>query len=159
MRNFRFSLEAVATIRRHEEQGALDRFAHASLLHRQALDRLAEVQRELDATLEARRHPVETLAIHWAQHQAWQTALEVRAKKQSETVSTTLRALNEANRALMVARQRREAVEKVRVGRKVVHDAEMRRQEQKALDELVHRRTLAQGLLNEAGDGIVGLAP
>ena len=159
MKQFRFSLEAVATIRRHEEQAALDRFARASLTHRQALDRLAEAQGELDATLESRHIPSESLAVHWAQQQAWQASLELRVKQLAEKVSATLRSLNETNRELMVSRQRREAVEKVRAGRKVRHDSDLRRLEQKALDELVSRRTMAQGLLNEAGDGIVGLAP
>jgi flagellar export protein FliJ len=158
MKAFRFSLEAVATMRRHAEQGALEQYARALLAHRKAVERLAGTQAELDAAMEARRAAGSRTAAEYARGQAWQSHLEHLVADQTTEVGATLRGVNEANRLLMVARQRREVVEKVRQRRKAVYEAELRRLEQKALDEMTGHASLAQGLLNLVPEGSVGLS-
>ena len=159
MRQFRFSLEAVATMRRHAEQVAVEVFSHAGREHRVAVGRFDAVQAELDQAMHTRRAQVARPASEWARAQAWQSVLEGRAKEAAANVASAHRVLSDANRGLMLARQRREAVEKLRTSRRSRYDQEVRRAEQKVLDEVTRRETLAQGMLNVGVEGSVGLGP
>ena len=49
MKAFRFTLEAVRTLRQRQEQEAQEQYAQALLARQQALNRLDAVQRELNA--------------------------------------------------------------------------------------------------------------
>ena len=145
-------------MRRHAEQGAMEHYARALLAHRKAVERLARTQAELDAAMDFRRASVSRTAAELARAQAWQAHLEHLVADHTTEVGATLRGVNEANRLMMVARQRREAVEKVRATRKAAYQAELRRFEQKALDEMSGHASLAQGLLNLVPEGSAGLS-
>ena len=156
MKRFHFSLEAVATIRRHQEQLALDHYHQTAEAHRQEERALVAVRTELEGVMANRRSLRPMAAGEWAQQQTWQQVLEQKALDQSGRVVSAKRLMDEAAIALREARQRREMVEKVREGRRARFDAEVRRLEQKALDELVPRGGLAQSLLETGTSGSPG---
>ncbi|MBL9167223.1 MAG: flagellar export protein FliJ [Verrucomicrobiales bacterium] len=149
MKRFRFSLEAVATIRHHEEDQARQRFAEATRAHRAGVDRLEKTQQELAATMEERRASTARSATDHRQLQEWQNTLQQRVERQTEELKPLAKAVQQANQDLMLARQRHEAVEKIRSQRMSRHEQEGLKAEQKILDDLANRETLAQGLLKE----------
>ncbi len=146
-------------MRRHSEQLALEAFSRAVQAHLEAVRRLESIQRELDRAMQVRRACTSRPASDWSHDQAWQAILEGRLRDQSNAVASALHLLNEANRALMLARQGREGVEKLRARRRLHWEQEGRRAEQKVLDEVSRRETLAQGLLGVGSDGSAGLEP
>lgn len=148
MKRFKFTLEAVATLRRHAEQLALERFAQANLRHQQAIQELDQAQKEWERAASPTELKKHHTAGEWAQAQAWQVVLRQRIEAKNARVSETLRALEEANKLLTKSRQEREAVERVRKSRATQHEVELRRWEQKVLDELAQNQGMAQGLLN-----------
>lgn len=149
MKRFRFSLEAVATIRHHEEDQARQKFAEATRIHRAGLERLEQTYRELASTMEERRSATPRTATEHHQLQEWQNTLQQRVEKQKEELKPLALAVHQTNQELMIARQRHEAVEKIRSQRLSRHEQEGLKAEQKILDDLANRETLAQGLLRE----------
>lgn len=149
MKRFRFSLEAVATIRHHQEDQARQKFAEATRIHREAMARLEKTQSELAATMDERRAPTPRSATEHCQLQEWQHVLQQRVETQTKEIKQLAFAVHQTNQELMLARQRHEAVEKIRNQRLARHEQEGLKAEQKILDDLANRETLAQGLLRE----------
>ena len=151
MKRFRFSLEAVAIIRHHEEEQARQKFAAATRTHREGLDHLDRLEHELETVMAERRSSTPRHAADFRQLQEWQSLLQQKVEQQARVVQKLAQAVDQANQELRNARQRREAVEKIRSHRLAHHEQEQLKVEQKMLDDLANRSGLARGLLNETG--------
>jgi flagellar FliJ protein len=152
MKRFKFSLESLLVLRQREEQAALEEYSRALLERDRAMSRVAAAETELAQTWSALRNemadgcPAAKIAYarsYCREVEETKTQCE-RALQQAELK------LNQANRKMVLALQSREAVEKFRDRQREGYDREMRREEQKLIDDLVSSR-LAQSLAMQAG--------
>ena len=150
MKKFRFTLQAVRTLRQRAEQVALEHYAQALLAHRQALDKLEAVQRELQSLWAQWQEKLSggLPAIQLAQLQAYVRTVQERQQEGEKAVAASLRRVNHQSKELLRARQQREVVERHFEQRKQRYDRELEAAEQKLLDELAGQGGLAQTLLN-----------
>lgn len=142
MKRFRFSLQAVHTLRQRLEQVALEAYSQTLLRRQQVLARLQAIDFGLE--------------LAWAALRTWQTqdmaAAELRAAHEfcallSEQKKETAGQLREAQqlvdvawKKLVLARQRREGVEKYRQRQWAAYQVAAQREDQKLLDEVAQRR-------------------
>jgi flagellar export protein FliJ len=142
MKRFQFKLQAALTLRQREEQAALERYARA-ILHRQlCAARLAEVEMELS---EARRQWLNALAdgvpaVRAAQTLAYSHVLEERKRQAEQTLELAEIDLNRSSRAMLQARQQREAVESLQDRQRKRYDRHLLDEERKLLEDLSQRR-------------------
>lgn len=141
MKRFRYSLEAVRTVREHRERAAIEEYGRAAMAHRQAMAFLAQEER----CLEALRAEIQVQAANgiggaeFARMREGYQALEVRRRRQEELVARTLSTLTRATENCTKARQDREVVEKHYHQRKARHAHHQRVEDLKFLDELGSR--------------------
>ncbi len=147
MKPFRFTLNAVRSLRERQEQQALDGYAKASLAHQQALSRMAIAQHDLEAAwTEARRKLAAGVpAPQIAQLQAYTRSVESRRKVCEESVAQSLCALNQAWQKFSTARQQREVMDRYHKTQKAQHDRLMQAEEFKMLDEIAARHAAVSG--------------
>jgi flagellar export protein FliJ len=142
MKAFRFTLEAVQTVRHRQEQQAMETYVHALLARQQVLDRL-EMARE-----RIRRNQQEIVrllaapcaAAQLAQAGQFERALE---KQQADLVAALAQAERRVQatfQAMLAARQRRKMVESFRAKQYARHQRAEWREEQKVTDDLASRR-------------------
>ena len=154
MKRFQFSLESVATLRRHQEQRALEAFSQASAQHRTAGDQLARFLQEQDDLCRSRPFEVAQGAVVLLQQAAWHDVLAARIAEQVRLVQVRLQAALEAKHRWMLARQATEGLAKLKDQRIALHRESLLAEEQRALDELSGDESLARGLLRVQGDEI-----
>jgi flagellar export protein FliJ len=142
MKAFRFSLEAVQTLRHRQEQQAMEQYVRALLARQQALDQLEIIrervrrnQQELSRLLSAGC----TAAVA-AQVQLFERSLEKQQADRVASLAMTERRVNAAFQAMLVARQKRKMVESYRNKQAALHQRAEAREEQKLLDDLAARR-------------------
>ena len=141
MKHFRFTLQALLTVRQREERDALEFYARELQARQHALDALADSENDLALAWEdLRTQMVEGGPIAGlVQRQGHCQHLgEIRERN----VTAVTRAENAANLALLAvvaARQNREVVEKFLEHQRKNYQRECNREEQKILDELAHR--------------------
>ncbi|HUD49571.1 MAG TPA: flagellar export protein FliJ [Candidatus Baltobacteraceae bacterium] len=145
MKPFRFTLEAVRTLRQRHEQNAMELFAQALLARQQTLDRLEAIRRELtEGWQELRGQLAKGCTASQAAHaHDYHRTL---AKRRDETIvalGVAERRVNAALQAMLAARQQREIVDKSCERQKARHLREQFRAEQKLLDDLAGRRSLS----------------
>lgn len=143
MKPFHFTLEAVGTLRRRQEQKAMEQYAQCLIARRQALDALEAAEHELSVCWQDLRN---RMAEGWtaseaAQAHAYQRSLGKRRDECVAALETAERRVNTALRGMLHARQQREIVDKCFDKQKAQHQRELARGEQKFLDELAGRRT------------------
>jgi flagellar export protein FliJ len=142
MKAFRFTLEAVQTVRHRQEQQAMETYVHALLARQQVLDRLEAMrerirrnQQEINRLLAA---PCAAAQLAQAGH--YECSLE---RQQADLVVALALAERRAQttfQAMLAARQRRKMVESYRARQLTRHQRAEWREEQKLTDDLASRR-------------------
>jgi flagellar export protein FliJ len=145
MKRFRFTLQAVLTLRQREEQAAQERYARALLQRQLAAQQLALAEEQLlRAQADQRRllNGASTAAKLATAHALVRAAGE-RHDHGVATLQHAERAAQQSLQAMLAARRAREAVERFQSQQRRRHDAATQREEQKLLDEFSRRLPLA----------------
>jgi flagellar export protein FliJ len=142
MKPFRFTLEALGTLRRRQEQKAMELYAQTLLVRSQALNALDKAGRELNAFWEDLRGQLSRgcAAEEVARAHDYQRSLVQRRQECAAALETAERRVNAALQGMLQARQQREIVDKCFEKQKTAHQREQARGEQKFLDDLAGRR-------------------
>jgi flagellar export protein FliJ len=142
MKSFRFTLEAVRTLRQRQEQNALEQYAQSLLLRQQAVKKLEAVQHELNVCMQELRGQLAAgcTAAQAAQAHDYQRSLARRRDECTVALGTAERCVNAAMQAMLHARRQREVVDKFFDKQKLGHLRGLARSEQKMLDDLAGRR-------------------
>lgn len=155
MKRFRFSLEAVMTLRRGQHEQALEALGRASRRHQEAIGAWRDALAEFEKHLELRRSRSDASGPDRLRDHEWQTLLEGRLEARRQDVEKEQRALMQQHEALALARQALEIIEKVRDRRRTHHQEEALKEEQKLLDEMGLRSVMAQGLLRGQDESVL----
>ena len=142
MKKFRFTLQALRTLRQREEQLALEQYALAIAARRLAADRLNTAQQHCEAGWQARRQRLASgiSAGDLAHMQAHCLTLEELKKECDAALQQTQLIVDEKWEKLIAARQAREAVDKYFARQRLRYDRAWQREEQKTLDDIGQRR-------------------
>jgi flagellar export protein FliJ len=145
MKTFRFTLEAVRTVRQRRENEALEIYARALLARQQVLDMLEAITQRIGEDFAQMRRLLTggCTAEQAAQAQKYHASLE---KMRDDCVATLGQAelrVNASSQAMLTARQQREIVDVYREKQQAVHQRAASREEQKTLDEFATRRVTA----------------
>lgn len=154
MKPFKFSLEAVATTRRRREQAALENYAQALLARQSARAQLDALQQNLDGVWSRLRQTLESGCSASAVTRLRQESyfLEEERKLREEALAQAELAVSQALQQMLAARKQREAVEKVRVKKRMEYDRDVQRDTQKFLDELATQRATPASAWRSAAD-------
>ena len=138
MKAFRFRLQAVLTLREQAEQSAQQRCALAYEAVRRATARLQSIDTEIAATDESRRAELAagTRADRLEHAGSYAVLLQERRVRLVKELSETQQQAEAARQQLLLASQRREALERLRARQRRLSDYGAARAEQKVLDEL-----------------------
>ena len=144
MRPFRFSLQAVLTVRLNRESKALEAFAKAQAAFEAIAANFRLIQKEIDETLGQRRDALKTAASSEAVQQMQQglRALKEAAQRCQAELQKAQAILDEKSSVLLEARRDREVVDKVRQKQLARHQLKAARDEQKAHDELATLKSM-----------------
>jgi flagellar export protein FliJ len=142
MKPFQFKLQAVLTLRQRAEQTALVRYSRAIERRRTAADQLAETE---IALAEARRQWLHAMAegcpaVRAAQMLDFCHLLEERKQQSEHTLHAADLELNDSSQLMLLARQQREAVEKFLARLRDRYERQLRIEERKLIDDLIHGR-------------------
>jgi flagellar export protein FliJ len=142
MKSFRFTLEALGTLRQRQEQKAMEQYAQSLIARRQAVDGLEAAEHDLSACWQDWRDRLAggCAAAEAAQAHAYQRSLAQRRDECALALETAERRVNAALHGMLLARQQREIVDKCFDKQKARHRREEARGEQKFLDDLAGRR-------------------
>jgi flagellar export protein FliJ len=145
MKAFRFTLEAVRTLRQRQEQEALETYARALLARQQVLDLLADMDQHIVRDFVQMRQLLagRCTAARAAQAQNFHASLEKKRDDCVAALGQAERRVNAASQAMLAARQQREMVDVYREKQHAVHQRLGLREEQKILDEFAIRRVTA----------------
>jgi flagellar export protein FliJ len=155
MKPFRFSLQSLRVLREQKEQLAQQRFADALHACEEAAFQLHLASEELAAGWTSLCQDLSTgvPATKLMRTRAWCSVLEQRQKERAVTLQTARRAMDTAWREMMNAARDREVLDSYHDKCRRAYDREAQREEQKRLDELGVRRSVASSRmpgLNEA---------
>ncbi len=144
MKPFRFTLQAVKTLRQRQEQKAMEQYARDLHAQRLAVDRLSQVQGELETAWCDWNNAVAEgcSAAVLAQTQAYFQTVEVRRQRSLDHVRECERHVQEALDGMLRSRRDREAADSFFDAQKAVYDRALDRDERKTLDEMAQRRTV-----------------
>jgi flagellar export protein FliJ len=142
MKAFRFTLEAVRTIRQRQENEALEFYARALLARQHALDSLEAIHRLIGDDFARTRQllALGCTAAQAAQAQNYHRSLERMREDAVAALEQAERRVKAASQAMLTARQQREIVDIYREKQQAVHQRAELREEQKTLDEFANRR-------------------
>jgi flagellar export protein FliJ len=154
MKAFRYTLEAVRTVRQRQERDALENYARALLIRRRALDVLEEVDESIGRDYAQMRRLLagRCTAAQAAQAQAYHRSLETKRDGCLATLGRAERGVNAACKAMLAARQHREMVDVFRQKQHAVYQRKEFREEQKILDEFAIRRVTALNSVHSQSD-------
>ena len=149
MKPFRFTLEAVRTLRQRQEQLAMEQYAQLLAARQQILLRLDTIQMELqDCWRQLGRQLAQSCpASQAAQAHDYQRLLAQRRDEAIEALGAAERRVHAALQVMLAARQQREIVDKSCDKQKAHHLRHQSRREQKLMDDLAGRRSGAHLLL------------
>jgi flagellar export protein FliJ len=147
MKAFRFTLEAVRTIRQRQENEALEFYARALLSRQHALASLEAIHHRIAEDFARMRQLLAggCTAAQAAQAQNYHRSLEKMREEAVGALEQAERRVNAASQAMLIARQQREIVDVYREKQQAVHQRAELREEQKTLDEFALRRVSAPG--------------
>jgi flagellar biosynthesis chaperone FliJ len=142
MKRFESKLQAVLAVRQRAEQKALEIYSLALKARQNAARAVAEAELAL---AEARRLWLNQMtdgcaALRVAQSLAFCHLLEARKAQCDLEAQHVELEVQDASRAMLQARQQREAVETYLSGQRARHDREMQKEELKSLEELIQHR-------------------
>jgi flagellar export protein FliJ len=142
MKRFHFTLEALGTLRKRQEQRAMDAYAQSLASRTLVQERLAAVRRDLEACwLESRaRLRDNCAATEMAQIHAYQQSLALREEAEKNSLALAEQRVDAALDVMLHARRQREIVDKFFEKQKALHRRELAQGEQKFLDDLAGRR-------------------
>jgi flagellar export protein FliJ len=145
MKAFRFTLEAVRTLRQRQEQEALETYARALLARQQVLESLEDMNQRIvrDYAHMRQLRAGRCTAAQAAQAQNFHASLEKKRDDCLAALGQAERQVNAASHAMLAARQQREMVDVYREKQHAVHQRLELREEQKILDEFAIRRVTA----------------
>ena len=138
MKPFRFTLQAVLTVRLHRETRALEAFAFAQAAFEKIAARFRQIQKEIEDALRCRRDALKSAASSEdvQQMQRGLRALQDTSQRCQVELEKAQSILEEKSRVLLEVRQEREVVEKVYQKQLARHRLQAARMEQKTLDDL-----------------------
>lgn len=142
MKAFRFTLEAVRTVRQRRENEALEKFAQALLARQVVLDLLESIDERIgQSRAQIRKLLTEGCGASQAS-QAYDchSTLEKRREECVAALGQAERRVNAASQAMLIARQQREIVDIYCDKQKARYLRLEMREEQKILDEFATRR-------------------
>ena len=144
MKPFKYSMQAVRTLREQQEQTALHDYGRALRAAEQATEKLASVQQELEAVWAElqNRFADHGTAEDLARLQAYSQTVEQRRAEGERAVQIARHKVRENFVKLVAARQAAAVLDKHFENQKWHHQREQRRHEQKMLDDLAGRRNL-----------------
>jgi len=145
MKSFRFSLEAVRTLRQRQEQEALENYSRALLSRQQVLELLENMDQCIGRDFAQMRELLGAgcTAAHASQAQSFHALLEKKRDECLAALGQAERQVNAACHAMLAARQQREMVDIYREKQHAVHQRLGMREEQKIMDEFAIRRVTA----------------
>jgi len=143
MKAFRFTLEAVRTLRLRQENDALEQYARTLAVRQRAINALEAVREKINAHwAEMRRRLAAGGAASEARRlQEYQNVLETRQQECAAGLRAAERGVNLASQAMLLARQQREVVDAYRDKQVTRHQRLENREEQKISDEFAARRS------------------
>lgn len=156
MKAFRFSLQAVHTLRQRQEQAALELYAQALRARQQAADNWKKAQQECQLAWRHRQNLLSSgsMAVHIAQSQAHVVVMETRCRECETALHVAQEVAAKHWRLLLEARRKREAVDRFRDRQRGLYEKACGREEQKMLDELGVRRSMAGYVMKETREDI-----
>jgi flagellar export protein FliJ len=142
MRAFQFTLEALGTLRRRQEQNAMDQYVQSLIDRRKAIEQLEGAEATLNASWRQWRQQLAAgcSAAEAAQAVVYQRSLAQRRDECKGALENAERRVNTALNAMVQARRQREIVDKCFDKQKARYEREVARGEQKFIDELASRR-------------------
>jgi flagellar export protein FliJ len=145
MKAFRFTLEAVRTLRQRQEREALEAYIGALLARQQALQLLEDIDQSIarDYALMRQLRAGGCTGAQATQAQNYHCSLEITRDDRVAALGEAERRVNDASKAMLVARRQREMVEVYREKQQAVHQRLEWREEQKIMDEFAIRRVTA----------------
>lgn len=145
MKTFRFTLEAVRTVRQRQENAALEQYARALVARQQAFDALDTIEEQItrDNTQWQELLAAGCNAAQAAQAQQYHRSLEKRLEESILALNAAERRVNAASNTMLAARQQREIVDVYREKQLARHQRLTMREEQKNLDEFAGRRAIS----------------
>lgn len=148
MKRFVFTLEAVATLRRHELERAAVALEAAAAAVRRTEAELASLHAGLSGSALSRAGGVCLPAADLARQATWESVLRERIVQVRSVLETQRRTAQDATQAWHQAHRRLEAMEKVRASRLELHRQSALILEQKAMEEHGRGGGLARALLD-----------
>jgi flagellar export protein FliJ len=156
MKEYRFTLQALLTLRIRQEQAAQEVYAQALAVRHQALLRLQEAQHECQGaqSLSRERTAAGAPAAQLAQIGEYCRAMNERRERCAETLDQAQRVAAQRLEKLIAVRRAREVVDKFQKRQREKYDRELTREEQKLLDELATQRvpSIAVSTFSPQGD-------
>jgi flagellar FliJ protein len=151
MKSYHFPLQSLQVLREQKERNAQKRYAGALRASNEAAARLDAATRELDAAWTALHEEVadNITAAKLHQTRAWCGELERRCEQLSAALKLSERLTREAWHEMLLATRDREALDRLREKSRRAFDREIRRDEQKQLDEMGLRLNLPPVPRNE----------
>jgi flagellar export protein FliJ len=145
MKAFRFTLEAVRTVRQRQENDALENYARALQVRQQAVDLLEAIHQRIGDDFVQMRHLLSAgcTAAQAAQAQNYHRSLEIMRSDGLASLEQAERRVKAAFQAMLAARQQREIVDVYREKQQGVYQRAEMRAEQKVQDEFAIRRVTA----------------
>jgi len=142
MKSLHFTLESLGTLRRRQEQKAMELYTQSLIGRRQAVEELEAVGHELSVCWQEWRGKMVAgcSAADAAHAHAYHLSLIKRRDEWALALETAERRENAALQAMSQARQQREIVDKCFDKQKARHRRDEARDEQKFLDDLAGRR-------------------
>ncbi len=157
MKRFHFSLAAVLTVRQSAENAALKSYAEALLAKRRAFARVDAIHRELADNWAQIRAALASgsVAAKVGQLRKYTSFLEEELARREEALSEAERQVSVALQKMLGARQQRQAIETFRENQRAQYDRDLRREEQKFLDDLARRPVLSGTAWKAGEDSII----
>ena len=142
MKPFAFTLQALLTLRQHEEQHALELYAIALGARHLAIAQRETSRLQLEQLRDELRQQLTTgrSAALIAQTHAYSRLLEIQLLQAEQHLASAEQSVTKALKSMVAARQKREMVETLRDRRLQRHALEARRSEERVQDELASRR-------------------
>lgn len=144
MKAFRFRLQAVLTLREQAERSAQQRCAQAFAAVQLATARLHSADTAIAAADESRRAELAAgmRADRLEQSRAYACLLQDRRVRMVKELTETQHQAEAARQQLLLASQRREALERLRNRQRRLSDYQAARADQKLLDEMSGRGSI-----------------
>jgi flagellar export protein FliJ len=145
MKAFRFTLEAVRTLRQRQEHEALEDYIRALLARQQALSVLEAIDRSIGRDFAQMRQLLAggCTAAQATAGQNYHFSLEQMRDQGAAALGEAERRVNDASKAMLAARRQREMVDVYREKQHALHQRLELREEQKIMDEFAIRRVTA----------------